>query len=88
MKISKKRPKFHFFLPEIEIKMTPLLVLLFCRAVTANMKCTKKRDARAKLLFWLLNLLLFLTILLPSPSSDLKRPCLPLNDGEEDTLGY
>ena len=28
------------------------------RAVTAK-KCTKKRDARAKLLFWLLNLLLF-----------------------------
>ena len=59
------------------------------RAVTAK-KCTKKRDARAKLLFWLLNLLLFLTILLPSPSpsSDLKRPSLPLNDGEADTLGY
>ena len=67
--------------------MTPLLVLLFCRAVTAK-KCTKKRDARAKLLFWLLNLLLFLTILLPSPTSDLKRPSLPLNDGEADTLGY
>ena len=28
------------------------------RAATAK-KCTKKRDARAKLLFWLLNLLLF-----------------------------
>ena len=51
-------------------------------------KCTKKRDARAKLSFWLLNLLLFLTFLLPSPSSDLKRPSLPLNDGEADTLGY
>ena len=74
-------------MPKIEIKMTPLLVLLFCRAVTAK-KCTKKRDARAKLLFWLLNLLLFLTILLPSPTSDLKRPSLPLNDGEADTLGY
>ena len=74
-------------MPKIEIKMTPLLVLLFCRAVTAK-KCTKKRDARAKLLFWLLNLLLFLTILLPSPTSDLNRPCLPLNDGEADTLGY
>ena len=46
----------------------------------------KKRDARAKLLFWLLNL--FLTFLLPSPSSDVKRPILPLNDGEADTLGY
>ena len=56
-------------------------------AVTEK-KCTKKRDARAKLLFWLLNLLLFLTFLLPSPSSDLKRPSLPLNDGEADTLGY
>ena len=32
--------------------------------------------------------LLFLTFLLPSPSSDLKRPSLPLNDGEADTLGY
>ena len=28
------------------------------RAVTAK-KCTKKRDARANVLFWLLNLLLF-----------------------------
>ena len=28
------------------------------RAATAN-NCTKKRDARVKLLFWLLNLLLF-----------------------------
>ena len=57
------------------------------RAATAN-NCTKKRDARVKLLFWLLNLLLFLTFLLPSPSSDLKRPSLPLNDGEADILGY
>ena len=44
------------------------------RAVTAK-KCTKKRDARAKL-FWLLNLLLFLTFSLSSPSSDLKSGCL------------
>ena len=32
-------------------------------------KCTKKRDSRAKLLFCLINLLLF-----PSPSSLLKLP--------------
>ena len=43
------------------------------RAVTAK-KCTKKCHARAKLLFWLLNLLLFLTSSLLSPSSDLKVP--------------
>ena len=44
------------------------------RAVTAK-KCTKKRDARAKL-FWLLNLLPFLTFSLSSPSSELKSGCL------------
>ena len=43
------------------------------RAVTAN-KCTKKCNARAELLFWLLSLLLFLTFSLPSPSSLLKLP--------------
>ena len=42
------------------------------RAATAN-NCTKKRDARVKLLFWLLNLL-FLPFSLPSRSSDLKVP--------------
>ena len=49
------------------------------RAVTAK-KCTKKRDARAKLLFWLLNLFAFVTfsLPLPSPSSYLK---VPINRG-------
>ena len=37
-------------------------------------KCTKKRDARAKLLFCVINILLFLTFSLPSPSSLLKLP--------------
>ena len=43
------------------------------RAVTAK-KCTKKCDAHAKLLFWLLNLFVFVTfsLPLPSPSSYLK----------------
>ena len=41
------------------------------RAVTAK-KCTKKRDARAKLLFANLNQLFFLPFLLTSPSSLLK----------------
>ena len=42
-------------------------------------KCTKKPDASAKLLFWLLNkpiacLTFSLPLTLPSPSSDLKVP--------------
>ena len=37
-------------------------------------KCTKKRGARAKLLFCVINILLFLTFSLPSPSSLLKLP--------------
>ena len=39
-------------------------------------KCTKKRDARAKLMFCLLNLLVFFffTFSLPSASLDLKVP--------------
>ena len=40
-------------------------------------KCTKKRDASAKLLFWLLNkpiACLTFSLPLPSPSSDLKVP--------------
>ena len=43
------------------------------RAVTAK-KCTKKRDARAELLFCLFNLLLFWTFSLLSPSWYLKVP--------------
>ena len=45
------------------------------RAVTVK-KCTKKRDARAELLFCLLNLLLLLTFSLLSASSDLNVPYL------------
>ena len=37
-------------------------------------KCTKERDARAKLLFCLLNVLFFLTFLLSSALLDLKSP--------------
>ena len=41
-----------------------------CSRATTAKKCTKKRDARAKLLFFIvnLNLLLFLPFSLPSPS--------------------
>ena len=45
-------------------------------------KCTKKRDARAKLLFWLLNLFAFVTFSLPSPSSYLKVPINRDGDGD------
>ena len=55
------------------------------RAVTAK-KCTKKCNARAELLFWLLSLLfLFLTFSLPSPSSLLKLPIE--TRGREETPG-
>ena len=53
------------------------------RAVTAK-KCTKKRDARAKLLLWLLNLFAFVTFSLPSPSSYLK---VPINRGVRKLKG-
>ena len=39
------------------------------RAVTAKKKCTKKRDARAELLFFLIKPVVFLPFSLPSPSS-------------------
>ena len=38
------------------------------RAVTAKKKCTKKRDARAELLFFLIKPVVFLPFSLPSPS--------------------
>ena len=44
------------------------------RAVTPAKKCTKKRGARANLMFCLINLLLFLTFSLPWPSSLLNLP--------------
>ena len=48
---------------------------LCCRATTAKKYvCTKKRDARAKLLFCQLNSINFLLFSLPSPSSLLKLP--------------
>ena len=37
-------------------------------------KCTKKRDARAKIVVLLINPIAFLKFSLPSPSSDLKVP--------------
>ena len=37
-------------------------------------KCTKKRDARAKLLFFLIKPIFFFTFSLPSASLDLKVP--------------
>ena len=43
------------------------------RAVTEK-KCTKKCNARAELLFWLVKRIAFLPFLLPSPSSLLKLP--------------
>ena len=46
---------------------------LRCSLAEAVEKCTKKRDARAKLLFCLISLLLFLTFSLPSPSSLLSN---------------
>ena len=48
--------------------------------------CKKKRDARAKLLFCVINPLLFLTSSLPSPSSLLKLPN-KIAKGERGYLG-
>ena len=42
-------------------------------------KCTKKRDARAKLLFCQFKPIAFVTFPLPSPSSDLKVPIVKLS---------
>ena len=54
------------------------------RAVTAK-KCTKKRDARAELLFCLTNPLLFLPFSLPSPSSLLKLPTYPSHKTNDES---
>ena len=51
------------------LKSTQNLDISLRSSVGTAKKCTKKHDARTKLLFWLLNLA-FLT----SPSSDLKVP--------------
>ena len=45
-----------------------------CSRVTTAKKCTKKRDARAKLLFCLFNPIAFSPFSLPSPSPLLKLP--------------
>ena len=68
-------------------KISPLLVCVLhktrnqafsrrSRAKTGK-KCTKKRDARAKLLFCSLNQLFFFTFSLLSASVDLKLPNMP-----------
>ena len=53
-------------------------------------KCTKKRDARAKLLFCVINLLLFLTSWLPSPSpsSLLKLPATTTATATRKQYGF
>ena len=67
--------------PEAEFQVTIFkLRKAFSRRSRAKTgkKCTKKRDVRAKLLFCLLKLLLFLNFLLPSASLDLKGPIIYL----------
>ena len=52
-------------------------------------KCTKKRDARAKLLFYRSKPIVFLPFSLPSPSSLLKLPNIKLSpEGEVNSGGY
>ena len=43
-------------------------------------KCTKKRDARAKIVVLLTKPIVFLKFSLPSPSSDLKVPSKTLKE--------
>ena len=52
-------------------------------------KCTKKRDARAKLLLCQSKPIVFLPFSLPSPSSSLKLPNIKLSpEGEVNSGGY
>ena len=62
-----------FVLVNVLHKMRSLALSHRSRAVKAK-KCTKKRDARAKLLFANLNLLGFLPFSLPWPTSLLQLP--------------
>ena len=55
------------------MKLESFTSFFYSPATTAK-KCTKKRDAGAKLLFCFLNFLLFLPFSLPSPSLLLKLP--------------
>ena len=51
-------------------------------------KCTKKRDARAKIVVLLIKPIVFLKFSLPSPLSDLNVPIVMWVTGKESAINH
>ena len=69
-KFRKRKRKWFSCVPVLD--KTCIYALSRCSRATTAKKCTKKRDARAKLLFCLSKPIVFLPFSLPSPSSLLE----------------
>ena len=83
IKVQEKKKKVVVLCSRPRRNMKLLRAASRCSRATTAEKCTKKRDARAKLLFCLSKPIAFLPFPLPAPSSLHKRD-LKIQDGSED----